>query len=167
MEPHLRLQPGQRRLTPEQEAEVVRFSEVYLQTQLSTEPVDEAEAAALLRQAYTVAGLAAPRHIQWVDGPFQLIAIWMPEGVWDGVHAEPVRWASFWETIEASALEDVWGHVYLDVGKRVAASIQGRFHHSRKDRAGNRGNVYASVYDSVRRHARADVWSNGWTTSEE
>src|ERR1051326_6616947 len=54
---HLRLQPGQQALTPEQEEEVQRFVEARIAVQLSTEPIDESEAEALLRQAYMVAGL--------------------------------------------------------------------------------------------------------------
>jgi hypothetical protein len=80
MEQPLRLRPGQRQLTPEQRVEASRLAAEYLQTQLSTRPVDEAVAVALLKQAYTAARLAAPRHICWVDGPMQLVAFWFPEG---------------------------------------------------------------------------------------
>jgi hypothetical protein len=170
IEPHLRLHPGQRGLTPEQAAEVVRFTEAYIRRLLSAEPADEVEATALLRQAYEVAGLTAPRHIQWVDSPFQLIAIWMPEGIWDGVHAEPVMRASIWETIGANALESVWERVYLDVRKRVETSIRGSFPNSLRGRAWNRGNVYDSVNYSVWRCSREsgsrNVGRNLWDKIE-
>jgi hypothetical protein len=75
VDPALRLQPGQQELTPAQEAEARRFAEAYIQTQLSTEPVDEQEAEAFLSQAYEVVKLAPPRHIHWLDGPLQLVAV--------------------------------------------------------------------------------------------
>jgi hypothetical protein len=49
---HLRIQPGQQALTSEQEAEARRFAEAYMQVQFSTEPADEPQAEAFLRQAY-------------------------------------------------------------------------------------------------------------------
>jgi hypothetical protein len=123
MEQPLRLRPGQRQLTPEQRVEASRLAAEYLQTQLSTRPVDEAVAVALLKQAYTAARLAAPCHICWVDGPMQLVAFWFPEGFWDGVHEEPVKRDNFWDTITASASESVWDRAFRDVMKRVDARI--------------------------------------------
>ena len=70
IEPHLRLYPGQQVLTPAQEAEARRFFAERFQTQLSTEPVDEQEAEALLRRSYQVVKLPPPR-ILWVDDPLQ------------------------------------------------------------------------------------------------
>ena len=145
----LRLRPGQPRLTPKQAAEAERFGDAYMGRLLSTEPVDEAAATALLKQAYEAAGLAAPRHVQWVDGPCQLIAVWVPEGFWDGVHSEPVMRDSLWETIDASALESVWERVSLAVSKRVEASLRGSFPNSLKDRAWKGGNVYDAVLYST------------------
>jgi hypothetical protein len=127
MDPTLWLHPGQTRLTPDQEVEVVRFAEAYIRAQLSTEPANEREAEALLKQAYEVAGLAAPRQIYWLDGPFQLIATWVPEGIWDGVHPEPVMRLSLWDTVEASALENVWERFYTEVSKRVEARLRSSF----------------------------------------
>lgn len=171
MEAPLRLHRGQHRLTPEQEAAVERFTEAYLHRLLSTEPADETAAAALLGQAYAVAGLAAPRHIKWVDGPSQLIAIWTPEGFWDGVHREPVIRASFWETIDASALESVWKLVSAGVKQRVEASIRGCFHHSLKGRAWNRDNVYNRVtfrvWSSASNSARSNIAEQVWNHLED
>ena len=48
MDPALHLHPEQQALTPTQEAETRRFADAYIQTQLSTEPVDEEEAEAFL-----------------------------------------------------------------------------------------------------------------------
>src|SRR6185312_9049623 len=75
---HLRIQPGQEALTPVQEAEARRFAEERIATQLSTEPVDEPEAEALLRQAYAVAELPPPECISWLDGPLQFVAVLAP-----------------------------------------------------------------------------------------
>jgi hypothetical protein len=46
-----------------------------IKEQLATGPVDEATAEELLRQAYAVAGEAAPNHIHWLDGPLELMAV--------------------------------------------------------------------------------------------
>jgi hypothetical protein len=72
---HLRIQPDQERLSPEQEAEARRFAEERIAAQLATSPIDELEAEALLRQAYVVAGLPPPTRIRWVDGPLPLVAV--------------------------------------------------------------------------------------------
>ena len=60
IDPAHRLVAGQEALTPAQEAEMQRFTDAYIQTQLSTEPVDEREAEALVERAYVLAGLDAP-----------------------------------------------------------------------------------------------------------
>lgn len=58
---HLRLQLGQEALTPEQEREAERFAAERIRAQLSTDPVNKAEAEALLRQVYQVVGLPSQR----------------------------------------------------------------------------------------------------------
>jgi hypothetical protein len=73
MDPASQLHPGQQELTPDQEAEARRFAEESIRRQLSTEPVNEQEVEAFLREAYEMAGLAPPAHIRWVDGPLQLL----------------------------------------------------------------------------------------------
>ena len=75
MEPRFTLQPGQVRLQIEQQAAVDRFAALRVQRQLSTEPADEEAAEALLWQAYEVVGLTPPRHIHWLDGPLELVAV--------------------------------------------------------------------------------------------
>src|SRR5215467_12073044 len=69
-----RLQPGQRELTAEQQAEAGRFARERIHAQLSTEPVDKEVAETLLRTLYIAAGVAAPHHIHWLGGPLELIA---------------------------------------------------------------------------------------------
>ncbi|HEU5367424.1 MAG TPA: hypothetical protein VFU69_03130 [Ktedonobacterales bacterium] len=106
----LRLHPGQPHLTPEQEAEAHRFADERIQAQLSTEPVDESSAEALLRQAYQVAGLAAPCRIDWVDGPLQLATVIETaaentgEEVSSGYSLRMSVEISNWRAITASAL---------------------------------------------------------------
>lgn len=71
--PHLRWQPDQKALTPEQQAEAGRFTRERIESQLDTSLVDEPEAEALLKRVYAVAGLIPPRRIRWVDSPLQLV----------------------------------------------------------------------------------------------
>jgi hypothetical protein len=106
MDPALRLQPDQQTLTPEQEAEARHMAEAFIQARLSTEPVDEPEAEALVRQAYAAAGLAPPQPIHWVDGPLQLVAVLAPS------------------SLGASVLDRLWGSVRDRVGDRVRASVE-------------------------------------------
>jgi hypothetical protein len=75
MEPPFKLRSDQQRLTPEQRAEVERFAAQCARHYLSTEPVDEEAAEAFLWQAYEVVGLTPPRHIHWLDGPLELVAV--------------------------------------------------------------------------------------------
>src|ERR1051326_4683982 len=83
---HLRLQPGQEALTPEQEVEAERFAKARIEAQLSTEPVDEPEADRLLQQAYEVAGLPPPERIHWVDAPLPLMAALTLKNMRDSVY---------------------------------------------------------------------------------
>ncbi|HLV98686.1 MAG TPA: hypothetical protein VKT82_08425 [Ktedonobacterales bacterium] len=167
MDPALRLHPDQQELTSAQEAEARRFAEERIQAQLSTEPVDEQEAEALLRQAYEVAGLAAPQRIQWVDGPLQLVAALAPRSVGESITAsswgESVRACMFrnglGDIVEASVHTSVdtwlWNGVMSSVSDRV------------RDRVASsvgfpvRNGAYASVswvdlLDSIRDH----VWGS-------
>jgi hypothetical protein len=135
MERALQLHPGQQALTPAQEAEAERFAEAYLRRLLSTEPVDEAEATALLRQAYQEAGLAAPRHIHWLDGPLQFLAVLAPPGLWNSIKAsirasvsDSIR-ASLWRSLgdsdhfPSSVGASLWANVRESVETSVGASL--------------------------------------------
>ncbi|HLV98685.1 MAG TPA: hypothetical protein VKT82_08420 [Ktedonobacterales bacterium] len=159
---HLRIQPGQQALTPEQEAEARRFAEERIQAQLSTEPVDEQEAGALLRQAYEVAGLAAPQRIQWVDGPLQLVAVLAPPSVRDSVSASVDAGAllSVGESVVNSISASVRGRVEESVGEsveeRVWSSVEESVWISVRD------SVSASVGDRVRDSVRDRVWRSIW-----
>src|SRR5262249_54471703 len=122
----LQLQPGQAALTPAQQVEARRFAEAAIERQLSTEPVDEPEAEACLRQAYQVAGLAPPQRISWLDGPLPLV---------QGLIAPSGR---------ASANDRVW----YSVATRVHANLGDRV--SQEVRRGVSEQVFARVERSVR-----------------
>ena len=106
---HLRLQPGQEALTTVQEREARRFADEYICKQLSTEPVHEQQAEALLCQAYQVAGLVPPQRVSWLDGPLQLVAVLMQpsreEGAWPSVKDRVGD--SMRESVRASIRESV------------------------------------------------------------
>ncbi len=136
MDPALQLQPGQEKLTPAQEAEARRFAEGYIHRQLSTEPVDEREAEALLCQAYQVAGLDPPQRIHWLDGPLHMLAILPPFSAkpslcWDSI--QPSIWDSARDSIQPSIVNSVWTSVWgsarisvwLSVGRSIWDSVKG------------------------------------------
>jgi hypothetical protein len=75
IEAALRLHRGQQTLSPEQQAEARRFTEERIRAQLDTAPVDEDQAESYLWQAYAAARLPPPRHIHWLDGPLELVAV--------------------------------------------------------------------------------------------
>jgi hypothetical protein len=68
-------------------AEADRFASERIRNQLSTEPTDEPAAEELLHRIYATAGLAPPRHMHWLDGPLELIAVLGGESTW-GVWVE-------------------------------------------------------------------------------
>jgi len=86
----LRVRHGQQALTLEQEAEARRFGERRIRAYLTTTPVDEPTAEALLAQAYEAAGFASPHHIHWLDGPLELVAVLARSDEWHDVD-EPYR----------------------------------------------------------------------------
>jgi hypothetical protein len=87
MDESLHLRPGQAALTAAQIAEAERFADARIREQLSTEPVDEPAAEALLAEAYAAAGLPPPEQVYWLDGPLHLVAALTPPGVLDRVKA--------------------------------------------------------------------------------
>lgn len=171
MDPALRLQPGQQRLTPAQEAERERFADERIQTQLSTEPVNEPEAEAFLRQAYQVAKLEPPKRIHWLDGPLQLVAALVLPGVGTGV-GERVQasvggcvvrgvWASVGDSItdslsaigasvQDSVVDSVWDRVGASLMASVRASVD----------AGALLSAGASIDRSIRDSLGASVWAS-------
>jgi len=82
VDPRFRLRPEQLALTSAQVAEAERFVSERIQAHLATTPVDEDAAEDLLRQAYAAAGVAAPNHIHWLDGPLELVAALVAEDWW-------------------------------------------------------------------------------------
>jgi hypothetical protein len=152
----LRLQPGQQRLTPEQEAEAMRFATEQIEAQLSTGPVVESEAEEWLRHAYQVAGLEPPAQILWLDGPLHLVSLFLPSSVTDNV----------WASVRKRVGENICGSVGDDVAEQVVASTWASVGNS-----GVWGRVedimYSHVADLLSKRVRASVWSNIWANVGE
>src|SRR5262249_15684226 len=141
----LRLQKGQERMTPAQQAASHRCAAAYIRAQLSTSPVDEAAAETLLKRAYQIAGLAAPQDLHWVDGPLQLLAALASERVGasfnesvafevcDQVIAnagEKIRGSitdTLWASVLSSVKERVWSSTRINVGGWVEDSLWASF----------------------------------------
>ena len=85
IEYHLKLEPGQTRVTPEQLAEARRFAAARFQRHLSTEPVDEPAVERWVGQAYELAQAPPPKQLCWLDGPLQLVVALAPLDVWASV----------------------------------------------------------------------------------
>ena len=148
----LRIQPGQQALTPAQEAEARRCAEEYIRRQLSTEPVDEQEAEAFLRQAYQVAGLDSPERIQWLGGPLSFVEVLASPSARDRIGD------SVWASIGTSLRDRIGDSVGVGIEANVQASLRGRI----------RVDIRDSVVNSVRFRFRASSsWTRGlWTPME-
>ena len=160
---HLRIQPGQQVLTPEQEAEARRFADERIRIQLSIEPVDEQEAEALLCQAYEVIGWVQPRLVSWLDGPLQFIAFLASASVGESVEAsvgasvEDSDGASIRASVGDSIMGSVWAIIEASVGASVETSVGRRVLES----------VWASVRgvgDSIMDSVKASVGRVGEDT---
>jgi hypothetical protein len=145
LDPTLRLLAGQETLTPAQEAELQRFTDAYIQTQLSTEPVDEQVAQALVERAYSLARLDAPGQIEWLDGPRQLVerlfasteqgapqaSVWpdlqkrLALSMFTGVGAEL---DAVGQQIEASVFDHLEGRVRAGVGVPILSRLRDTLH---------------------------------------
>lgn len=143
----LRLQPDQQALTPAQEAEIKRFADAYIQTQLSTEPVHEPEAEALLQRIYETAGLAAPPSISWLDGPLHVVERLISSA--DQGHPQNSVWPALQECLGGSMFESVLAALDA-VGKSIEANTLDRIE----------GDVRSSVGIPVIAHLR-DCIRNG------
>ena len=145
--PALRLHPGQQALTPEQEVEARRFAQACIQTQLSTEPVDEQEAERLLRQVYEAMKLTPPARIVWVDGPLQfaeMAAEARSMGLWPSM-GRAMDWISdrVLESVERIVVDQVRASVQDNVGANVWESVA--------------SSVWASTWDSLTDSERATM----------
>ena len=149
IEEHLKLKPGQTELTPEQQVEAQRFAAERIAAQLSTAPVDEQEAEVWLRQAYQVAGFAAPSTIFWLDGPLDLVDMLVPSG------AEAMVDARGWARWIAGVGENVGEHLWETAWNGVGADIPFRLQVSVRANAGER--VRSSVSTTIALLARASV----------
>lgn len=130
MDETFKLVPGPASLAPEQEAEARRFAQERIEAHLSTEPVDEQEAEAYLRQAYEGANLAPPARFHWVDSPIQALETLMPprlggiqwEHLLDRVAAS--LWAGVRDSVKASVAANLRANVEVNI-VRVDPSIWG------------------------------------------
>lgn len=168
----LRLHPGQQELTPEQEAEARHFARERIEAQLSTEPADEQEAEELLKQAYQVAGLAPPSAILWLDGPLELVELFVPSSAETIVDAR--AWARLIEGIGENVWERIWTRAWksvrtdvefrlqVSVGKMVRASAFSEvFIRVRASvEASVNTRVWARVRDSIRPRVKAGLWDS-------
>jgi hypothetical protein len=149
---HLKIQPGQHELTPEQAAEAQHFVLERVRAQSSTEPVDEQEAETFLRQAYQVAKLPPPERIQWVESPLEFVTVLVSQNVPDSIEA------SVWDRVKASVRNS------LDsVGGSVRNSIWDSLEDSLEDIGGSvwasvEDGLLDSVPDSVRERVGASLW---------
>ncbi|HLW03499.1 MAG TPA: hypothetical protein VKT82_32940 [Ktedonobacterales bacterium] len=170
----LRLHPGQQELTPEQEAEARRFANERIQAQLSTEPIDEQEVEAWLLQAYQVAGLESPSAILWLDGPLNLVGLFVPPSIEASVDArawghliagvgENVGehiWAKAWKSGEAAGAFRLQVSVRANVVRKIMTSVSTNLYMLVRASVGARveANVWAKVNTSVRPKVKAGLW---------
>lgn len=170
----LQLHKDQQTLTLEQKMEVTRFAAEHIQAQLSTKPVDEQEAEELLKQAYQVAGLAPPSTTLWLDGPMDLVRLFVPssmevsvdarawarliEGVGENV-GERI-WKCAWESAEADVAFSLQLSVRGAVGRRMGASVETNVY--RLARASIEASVDAEVWSRVRTSVRSRVKAGLW-----
>jgi uncharacterized protein DUF6745 len=157
LDPALRLVAGQEALTPAQEAEVQRFTDAYIQTQLSTEPVDEHVAQALVERAYALAGLAAPGQIEWLDGPRRLV-----ERLFSSTEQgapQVSAWPDLQERLAKSMFTSV-GAEFDAVGQQVEAVVLDRI--EARVRAGVGVPILSRLRDAAHKGApdaaRSDLW---------
>ncbi|HEU5199526.1 MAG TPA: hypothetical protein VFU32_07810 [Ktedonobacterales bacterium] len=154
----LQLHKDQQALTPEQEMEATRFAAERVQAQLSTEPVDEQEAEELLKQAYQVAGLEPPSTTFWLDGPLDLVRLFVPSSVEASVDAR--AWARLIEGVGENVGEHIWKCAWKSVEANDAFRLQVSVR-----AVGNRigesveTSVYRPLRDSVEASVDAEVWS--------
>jgi hypothetical protein len=157
VDPAHRLVAGQEALTPAQEAEMQRFTDACIQTQLSTEPVDERAAEALVERAYVLAGLDAPGGIEWLDGPRQLVERLFSFSKRGAPQASV--WPDLQERLSMSMFASVGAELDA-VGQQVEAVVFDRI--EARVRAGVGVPILARLRDALHKGvpdaARSDLW---------
>ena len=172
MEAHVKLRPGQPTLTSAQAAEAERFAHARISAQLSTEPVDEGQAEALLHEAYQVAGLAAPPRLLWLDGPLELVSLFLPRS------ARASVWTSVGVRVRGHLGDSVYDYlvqagVGASAGARVAALVRAKVQARVQTRveagvqAGVQANVEARVHASVEQSVYAPLEASVWESVEQ
>lgn len=145
--------------------EAARFAAERIQAQLSTRPVDEQEAEKLLNQAYQMAGLEPPSTTLWLDGPLDLVRLFVPSSM--GAMVDARAWVRLIEGIGENVGEHIWRCAWKNAEADVAFRLQG----SVRGAVGNRigasveANVYRLVRASVEASVNAEVWSRVRTSA--
>jgi hypothetical protein len=157
IDPAHRLSPGQEALTPVQEAEMRRFTDAYIHTQLSTEPVDERAAQALMERAYALAELDAPAAIEWLDGPVQLVERLFSSS--DRGEPQVSAWPHLQEELAGSMFDSVGAEMDA-AGQQVETAVLDRI--EARVRMGAGVPILARLRDAVHKGApdapQSDLW---------
>jgi hypothetical protein len=124
------------KLTPEQEAMIPTARDEFLRVGLSTEPADFDAAEDAIKDAYAVAGLAAPKIFIRLASPH--------EGV---IGAAILKGTKFGKEVGAQVGAQVWAQVGAQVGAQVLAQVRDQV----------RDQVWAQVGDQVLAQVRAQV----------
>jgi hypothetical protein len=134
-----------------------RFVGAYIQTQLSTEPVDEHVAQALMERAYALAGLDASGQIEWLDGPRQLVER-LFSSTEQGAPQVSV-WPNLQDRLSGSMCDTVGGEMDA-IGHQVEAVLLDRIED--RVRAGVGVPILSRLRDTVHKGvpdpARSDLW---------
>ena len=111
------------KLTPEQEAQLPVYRDMWISIGLSTERVDRTEATQAVRLLYECGGLPPPNHIECAGGPRKAKEILRRHGCDDSVTASCVfgsheaGWLSFYEYFQEECdidFDNKIGKVILD-----------------------------------------------------
>jgi Domain of unknown function (DUF6745) len=159
---------------PARVTEMRSFAAERVRAQFSTEPTDEAEAEGLLRQAYAAAGLEPPRHIHWLDGPLELVAVLarrdgpisvaeeyrerVPHCVWDDAALDRAELASLGDHV-AKSVDYRVRRVEHDEWRRVTALLAAGHATSAIRRSTD---VWDWVVGPVRQRVQAEVGDRIW-----
>jgi hypothetical protein len=173
------------KLSQDQEAQIPAVSDEFLRIGLSTEPADFEAAEQAVRDAYAVAGLAAPKITIRLRSPHEGAIgaailkgtrlgeslrdqvgdqVWAQVGdqVWDQV------WAQVGDQVWAQVGDQVWDQVWAQVGDQVRDQVGDQVGDQVRAQVGDqvgdqvRAQVRAQVGDQVGDQVWAQVWDQVW-----
>jgi hypothetical protein len=154
-----KIERGQQRLLPEQEAYLRQFFQERLAAIRSCAPINEQEAEEHLSHTYRLLGLNPPR-IRWFDSPLAFIAAYAPQ------------WISHFYGTEVGKsiqrqLEDLTENVLLGIWEAASDTLWEQVEGSMPetgawDRVGN--TIWMQVYDEIRekRFWEDQAWESTW-----